>query len=239
MEVNKQQLIEILGISKDNLKKIESKKQLSERLKQKGYTLIKRYKEGKKVYYTIEQDNNYKEVFNNMAQYIYKTKKEKEFSKYFTVRTKSENVVFTKKDISNIAEVSSKTVARWDNILIDKDIIKKDGYFYFYVDTEVNNIVQCSEHEYKSFWKNKAYINAFRDLQHKYINGIITLNQLTLASAEIGASIAQTTNKYYYRVKKYITNKDNKLYIDTSELIKILYGYGVKEEEYNKLLLIK
>ena len=41
-------------------------------------------------------------------------------------------------------------------------------------------------------------------------------------------------NKYYYRINKYKTNKDNKLYLDTSELIKILYKYGDLDTIYSK-----
>ena len=66
------------------------------------------------------------------------------------------------------------------------------------------------------------------------MSGEITLNELTLASAEVGAIMQALENKYYYRINKYKTNKDNKLYLDTSELIKILYRYGDLDTIYSK-----
>ena len=80
-------------------------------------------------------------------------------------------------------------MTKWDNILLKNDIISKDDFFYFCIEEDQENriIRECSKEEYKSFFKNKAYKEAFKNLQKKYINGEITLNELTLASAEVGA----------------------------------------------------
>ena len=86
-----------------------------------------------------------------------------------------------------------------------------------------NEINQCTEEEYKTFWKNSHMLKAFNDLQIKYLNGEITLNQLQLASADIGAFMVAISNKYYFRTKKYKVNKDNKLYIDTKTLIEEVF----------------
>lgn len=236
MEINKKELCNILNISKEALKKIENKGQLKERLNKKGYNYISKYKKGRQVLYIIEQENSYKEIYSNMTECLYKTKKEKEFSKYFTLRTKS-LVPISKKDLSLHSLVSTRTVSKWDNILLDNKIISKDGFFYFCIEGagDAKIIRECSKEEYKIFFKNKAYKQAFKELELKYIKGLITLTELTLASGEIGAIRAATENKYYYRVNKYKTNKDNQLYLDTSELIKILYGYGEKEIQYSNL----
>lgn len=225
IKVDKEYICNLLNIKNDTLRKLESKNKLCERLEKKGYKLIEKLKEGRKVYYILEQERGDKEVYSNMIKYVYNTNKEDEFSKYFSLRTvNNNNFPLSKNDISNVAEVSKRTVTTWDNKLIDYNIISKDGYFYFCIDKENKTIKQCEKEEYKCFWRNTAYIKAFKDLQLKYINGIIDLNQLTLASAEIGASVALITNRYYYRVKKYKTNTENKLYIDTFNLIKSLYG---------------
>lgn len=225
IKADKEYICNILNVKIRTLKTIENNKQLQERLKQKGYTLINKVKEGRKVYYNIEQLSNSKEVYSNMIKYVYKTNKEEEFTKYFTLRTcVNELYPLSKMDIADKSEVSKRTVSTWDNTLIDYNIISKDGFFYFCIDKDKQTITQCTIEEYKMFWRNTAYIKAFKDLQMKYINGTIDLTQLQLASAEIGASIALVNNKYYFRIKKYKTNKDNQLYIDTMELIKSVYG---------------
>lgn len=225
IKVDKEYICSLLNITKRTLKNIENKNKLDERLKNKGYKLISKIKEGRRVYYNIEIEKENKELYNNIIKYLFNTNKEIEFSRYFYLRTSQDenNVILSKNDIANKTQVSNKTITKWDNKLIDNNIISKDGYFYFCINKENKTIKQCSVEEYKSFWKNTAYLKAFRDLQLKYIKGNIDLNQLTLASAEIGASIALVTNKYYYRIKKYKTNTENQLYIDIYNLIKNIY----------------
>ncbi|WP_297994165.1 hypothetical protein [uncultured Clostridium sp.] len=223
MKVDKEYICNLLNIKLRTLKTIEAENKLNERLEKKGYNFIKKIKEGRKVYYIIEQYDINKEVYSNMIKYVFNTDKKDEFTKYFCLRT-NKDFILSKNELSNKANISRQTVTNWDNKLIDYNIISKDGYFYFYIDKENKTIQACTKEEYDNFWKNTAYIKAFRDLQFKYINGDIDLNQLTLASAEIGASIALVTNKYYYRIKKYKTNTKNKLYIDINNLIKKLYG---------------
>ena len=42
-----------------------------------------------------------------------------------------------------------------------------------------------------------------------------------------------TENKYFYRTKKYNTNTENQLYIDTLELIKNIYGTNVNNSIFS------
>lgn len=225
IKVDKEYICKLLNIKKDTLRKIENKNGLCARLNEIGYKLISKIKEGRKVYYEIEQYNNKKEIYKNMVKYVYKTNKKDQFSNYFILRTiNNDKFPLNKRDIAEKAEVSTKTIATWDNRLIDNKIISKDGYFYFCINKDTGEITQCTHEEYKTFWRNKYYIDAFKDLQLKYIKGQITLDQLTLASAEIGATIALIQNKYYYRSKKYKTNEDNLLFNDTMKLICDIYG---------------
>ena len=60
-------------------------------------------------------------------------------------------------------------------------------------------------------------------LQDRYNNGEITLQELQLASADVGALCQALQNKYYYRIKKYKIDTNNKMLIDTRELIKLLF----------------
>lgn len=222
MNVNRKELSNILGITKDGLKKIEKNNLLEDRLNKIGYKYISRYKEGRTIQYEIIQENETKEVYNNMLKYVYNTKKYHEFTYYFLARTNTsilDNIVMSKKDLAINNNVSARTITNWDNTLKDKDIIANDGFFYFTMNTETNIIMEVPKEEYNSFWRNKGYIKAFKSLQRKYMNGEITLMELQLASAEVGAIIQATTNKYYYRIRKYKLHDDNKLYIDTKDII--------------------
>lgn len=220
----------ILGVKTDALKQIEKRQQLYIRLQEKGYKLLDKIKEGRKVYYILEQENINKEIYNNMVKYVYDTAKEKEFSTYFALRTilNNWNICYNIKEIAERSSVSSKTIRKWDNTLLNKDIIARDGYFYFCITNDKDNNIYKVEpsniEEYRSFWRNKAFMGAFKNLQDKYYKGELTLTELQLASADIGAIRQTIEHKYYYRVKKFTTHKENELYKDTMKLIKSLYG---------------
>ncbi|WP_026887706.1 hypothetical protein [Clostridium beijerinckii] len=212
MKVSRNELKSILEVNLNALKQIERRKTLDKRLLEKGYKLIRKYIQNNKTVYELQQCKT-KYIINK----TYNVKKADNFIDYFNIRTKEEpNSI---EDIANKANINKNTVIKWDNTLQDKRIISKDGYYYFRLDKDQGQLIQVSQEEYKSFWRNKAYINAFRKLQEKYIQGEISLTELQLSSGEIAVIISTIENKYYYKIKKYKVNKDNKLYIDTKNLI--------------------
>ncbi|NMF04558.1 hypothetical protein ACUH7Y_09555 [Clostridium beijerinckii] len=212
MKVSRNELKNILEVNLNALKQIERRKTLDKRLLEKGYKLIRKYIQNNKIVYELQQCKT-KQIINK----TYNVKKADNFIDYFNIRTKEEpNSI---EDIANKANINKNTVIKWDNTLQDKRIISKDGYYYFRLDKDQGQLIQVSQEEYKSFWRNKAYINAFRKLQDKYIKGEISLTELQLSRAEILLIISTIENKYYYKIKKYKVNKDNKLYIDTKNLI--------------------
>lgn len=226
MKLNKQELSILLGVSERSIKRYINNNTLKEKLIEQGYILKDTIKEGRKKYYIIEQIGE-KGVYNNMCKYVYNTNRQDSFSRYFHMRTEYSKVnkPVGQKEIATIAGVSRNTISKWDNTLIDKNIIAKDGFFYFYIKADTKEVIQCSIEEYKSFWRNKALLRAFNTLQGRYLKGEITLNELTLSSAELGSLIGMIENKYYFRTKKYKLHGDNKLYLDTEGIIKELYGY--------------
>ena len=70
MILNKKEICNILNITLEALKKIEKNNKLETRLKEKGYKLISRCKEGRKVLYNIEQVNKVQELYSNLIKYI-------------------------------------------------------------------------------------------------------------------------------------------------------------------------
>jgi hypothetical protein len=214
MKLDRKEIAKLLNINKEALKQIERRKTLDKRLQEIGYNLIKKYIRDNKTFYELEKivEPNSKQKINKE----FRVKKTDNFINYFNERTDT-----TKPnsigDLVNKVDVNKNTIIKWDNTLENKKILSKDGYFYFRL--EANELFQVTKEEYSMFWKNKAYIAAFKDLQNKYIKGQLTLMQLQLASAEIGAIINTIENKYYFKVKKYKVNENNKLYIDIKNLI--------------------
>lgn len=213
---------EILGIKERGLEKIERSDELKDRLYQKGYNLIRRFKEGRSVKYELELFDENKEIYSNLVEYYYGVDKEYEFTKYYTHRT-HEIFPLTKTDIGRKVNVGVNTISRWDDILVEKNIISKDGYFYFYIDKESGEISQCGKEEYNTFWQNISHIKALKSLEMKYISGVIDLNELRVASDGIDDVISAIAKRHYFRGKKYKVNKDNPMHTDTWNLIKSVY----------------
>ncbi|CUU45542.1 hypothetical protein CLBEIC_56010 [Clostridium beijerinckii] len=213
MKVCRNELKDLLNINLNALKQIERRNTLEKRLLERGYILLNKSIENKKTIYELGISKD-KQIINK----IYNISKTDCFINYFNIRTAEEPDTID--DIASKVKINKNTVIKWDNTLQDKKIISKDGYYYFKLDKALGELAQVTIEEYKSFWKNKAYVNAFKKLQDKYTRSEITLAELQLAKGELDVIIRTIENKYYYKVKKYKVNKDNKLYIDTMNLIR-------------------
>ncbi|OSA98118.1 UNVERIFIED_ORG: hypothetical protein B2H98_05355 [Clostridium botulinum] len=212
MKCDRNKLKDILNVSINALKQLERRNTLEKRLNENGYTLLNRHIENNKFIYEIEKDN-----LKHKINKLYGINKTDNFITYFNIRIKEEPKTVI--EIADRANVTERTIIKWDNKLKDKRILIKDGYYYFKLDRITGVILQVSKEEYKSFWKNKAYINAFNALQLKYLQGELTLTELKLASGDLPVIISTIENKYYYKVKRYKVNINNQLYVDTKKII--------------------
>lgn len=224
MKLDRKELAEKLNITLNNLKQLERRGNLGRRLEDKGYKLIKKITTDKTYFFIkdIKEDQESMQMYRNLCKYAYNTNKPQQFGLFFRIRTLENNKPITNREISEIAEIGINTVTKWNNSLLDKGIILKDGFFYFYIDNFDKKIKTCSKEEYKNFWRNIQSSRKREKLQDDFLNEKITLEELMRKSEENGATRFYTEGKYYYRIHKYKTNEDNKLYIDTKELIEVL-----------------
>lgn len=91
---------------------------------------------------------------------------------------------------------------------------------HYLTDEDMAKKVGTSERTIKK-WNNKLIELKILEFNNEYDYFLIDDGVLYDCKEE---EYKRDTNKYYYRVKKYKTNKDNQLYIDTIELIKSIYG---------------
>ena len=242
LKVDKQGLCEILGIKPETLKKIVKAKTLEEKLTNKGYKLIKTTKEGRKVFYTIVLENEDAMVYDNLLKYTFGTKKKEEFAKYYKARTVANDYmgkeveiemsgvkfpidikVATMEDFAKLSDVSRETVRKWDNKLIELGIMSKDGYWYFCIDNKKGEIYQCEQEEYNIFWYNTGICEALAILSGRFERGEISREELVVACAGVGNYVGAVEGKFYYRVRKFRTNRDNPNHIYINDLIRRIY----------------
>lgn len=209
MIYDRKQLSELLNTSVDSIRMMEKRKTLDSKLNTIGFKLVSISKEDK-ILYNIKKTN-----INPFK--VLRINKKNNFLKYFDVRTNegANNV----KDIAIKSNVNKNTVVTWDKKMLDNKVMSKDGFYYFKIDSETKETFPISKEEYKSYWRNVNVIKSLKNLQNKYLKGLITLDELSLASASIGGCYAVVKNCNCFKIPKYKIDKENTLYLDLNKLL--------------------
>lgn len=212
MLYDRKQLAELLNTSTNSIRKMEKRNTLNKKLNTLGYKLINISKDNKTTYNIVENDNPGIKALSTLN-----IRKPYNFTKYLNDRL--QNKAISIKDIAINSCVNKNTVVRWDKKLIDNKVMARDGFYYFKLTLGDNEAVEVSKEEYNSFWRNMSYIKALKQLQKRYLNGDITLNELQLATADISSYYSIINGVYCFRVNKFKVDKENDLYLDLSKLL--------------------
>lgn len=209
MICTRKELAELLNTSTNSIRMMEKRKTLDSKLNTIGFKLVSISKEDK-ILYNIKKTN-----INPFK--VLRINKKNNFLKYFDVRTNegANNV----KDIAIKSNVNKNTVVTWDKKMLNNKIMSKDGFYYFKIDSETKETFPISKEEYKSYWRNVNVIKSLKNLQNKYLKGLITLDELSLASASIGGCYAVVKNCNCFKIPKYKIDKENTLYLDLNKLL--------------------
>lgn len=218
--------MQILNVKKEGLKTIEKRKQLNNRLKDKGYKLIDKVKEGRKIYYIIDKQSNEKEIYNNLVHILFNTLKEKEFSTYFLTRIANINKPITKELLSKNCEVNRKTITKWDNKMIEHRLLSKDGYFYVsttYDDEGKPTYTLTSKEEYYSYMRCSRYVKQKEKVLQDYKSGKIDIESCQLLLDGITLNQQAIENRFVYKVNKFQLIHNNYLIKDILNYIELIY----------------
>ena len=223
IKITREELLEILRVTNNNIKTIIKRKQLYERLKQKGYIYIDKEKVGRNTLYILEKyyKTNEIESLNNICNGIFHTKKQKEFSNYYLYRILNLDKAITKELLSKLSEVSHNTITKWDKIMIENNIMDKDGFYYVKMTMNEDKPVYelTDKYEYSTFCKNKLILARRDKAFERYTKGEI--DKITYDMIHDSATLSAYANegKFVYRVTKYQLNKAG---IDLTKMIKEL-----------------
>lgn len=228
IKATRQEIMEILGVTPRNLKEIEKKNQLQERLNANGYNFIEKVKKGRiyEYYMEIAEEIDNEVLLKSVLENVFKVRKYLSFSEYYTIRYVFAKAKWQGASQSAIAEkvgVSKITIKRWDDMLRKQGLIKQDGYYYYKKDIVTFEETEICEDEYKSYWRNKRYIKAMKSLFDKNYKGLITDEELSIGISENEEIRKALEGKYCFRVKKYIVDALNITCKDYFQLIKKAY----------------
>lgn len=211
MKVNKTELSELLKMHPKSVSRL-TLEQLEKKLLNECWQLISIDKEGRSIIYTLEyheQDFN----INNFVENEFNVKEGKKFMCHTSLRFKSieDDIPITRKEIGDKVGVSEVTINNYDKKLEEKEIIQKDGFYYVCRNNKTDEYCLVDEEAYNNFW----YVNRLidRDLQRIYdqfMKGEITRKDCEFLTQqkrdELGGDL------YYYKVSKYLIDKNNDLY---------------------------
>lgn len=242
MNVNKQQLMEILGVTLNTLNQIEKRKTLEKRLDEKGYILINKTKDSKNNLYEIKKINDSKEVLNNITNYMFGTNDDFKFSDYFMYRIMNTEKPITKEMLSKWCKVNRKTISRWDNKMELNNILSKDGYFYiameFEKDKKPTYRITCKD-EYSQYIKCSKFANKKKDIAQRYKKDEIDYDMMQMLMDSLNSYAQEVEKKFVYRVSKFQLQKDNQLCVDIVNLIKDTYNVDAMDYYIDWLESIK
>ena len=223
--VERQTILEILGVKNDTLKTIIRKKQLKERLKEKGYILLDSFKEGRKTLYNLEyygelSDNKFK--LNNAMECIFNTTKDEDkHTDYIMYRCANLYKPLSKKHLAEKLGVNEKTIGKWDKHMIENNLFARDGYFYLSRDYKEDGFEYrlTDEYEYKQFTLNNIYLKERKIAKEKYLNKEISEIMFDAIMDGTSKQLEANYGKIVYKVSKYILGKDKDL---TKIIIKLI-----------------
>lgn len=148
------EICEILNTNKRNLKSIQARGKLEDRLIKAGYRLMKQLKEGRNNIYEIEQITDITWNEYQTSRNISDNKKE-DHTKYTEYRiTSGLKEPRTQVISESMSDISSRTAKRYDDILVEDNIIEFDQTVYFIKNTKTGEWTQVDRDGYKRFWAN-------------------------------------------------------------------------------------
>lgn len=222
MIVNSKDLAGLLGVKPASLKVYKSQGLLQEKLEAIGYNLVEEFKEGRAVYYRLNdcKPTNQEALFNKE---VFNTEHDG-FKHYYMNRTESAkgkeskvDDILTKKQLSEIAGADVHTISRWDDKLIELGILSEDGYVYLrFCGLQISKA--CRE-EYATYMKQ---VRAAKELHSSamlaYRRDEISKESAEIAQKDYESTMQMFARDYVTRISVYKLNPENPIHVEAVKL---------------------
>lgn len=236
IEFTRQDICDLLGVTKDTLKKIEQKSQLYDRLYKRGWILAGKTKRGRNSIYLLQQSNENKLQYSLICENNFNTKEYESFGKYFLYRIYNLDQPITRNILAKLCEVCVETIRKWDGLMVENNILGKDGWYYLkrIRDKETNNFkweLTCKE-EFESYRRSSRLVKKISEVKNLYIENKIDLDTYTELIRSIEGHSCVLEEKAIYKVSKFYLKQDKELY---EEIKSLIYKTYISEEKDFKL----
>ncbi|MGL4850942.1 MAG: hypothetical protein ACRC28_18805 [Clostridium sp.] len=217
-EFKKKELSGVIGVAPITIKKW-SEERIKEEMKKNCWVINNIRKQGRSLIFECE----YQEYSIPKKEYVqaeFNVKDPDKFTKYSKKRFDCEEGKFkTRKQICSEVQITPRTSINWDDKLVEKGIMDKDGFIYVKTNRETGERQFVTKDNYSNFWRENKVAS-------------IKLNALAIAVAQKKIKLDDYCNEkenvldkanlefYYSKHTKFVINKGNSLYtllLDTLE----------------------
>lgn len=206
-KMNKKEIAELLGKSYNTVRHWSDDRIVKE-LTLNCYEVLDIQKTGNRVSYTLR----YKEQDMDIYVFIkgeFKVKTPEKFLEYTTLKITAirEGGYMSRKTVSEILDISERTLVNWDKKLKEKGILKQtDDYVYLRCEGTGKSYKQTfvSKEEYNAWYRNRFLVGVAEGALLEY-----NLSQEELRA--VFDAIRHKDEYYYYKVRKWIVMEDSPL----------------------------
>ena len=226
----KEEICEILQVNKNNLRQIESRGKLEERLEHKGYKLISKEKKGRSYVYNVQEINSSKKTYSDVCNNVFHTNLYEEFAEYYLYRMLNLNEPISQKYLGELSGVTRQTVGKWDDTMVDTELLKKDGYWYIAVDyttdengDKIPNYRHSCKEEWLQYMENSRFAKSKQRIKMKYISNVINIDEYSALLEEIARREFAIADKFVYRIRKFRNPRETTFRDEMFNLIQDIY----------------
>ena len=182
IEINRKELCNLLNVTEKGLKTIINRKQLEDKLLANGYTLVEERKDGRTKVYVLKQIETGQKWESIQKKHRIPKEKLEMHDEYSKTRLENMDVPRTKVIDDCNTSVPYSTASRYDNILVEEQIMAKDETVYYLYNWETKELCEkINKDAYETYWiLNAEFKRRIEKLEYEVKNYLISQKQYSL-----------------------------------------------------------
>ena len=205
IEINRKELCNLLNVTETTLKAIINRKQLEDRLLANGYTLVEERKEGRGKIYVLKQIEISQKWSSIQKKHKIPKEKLEMHDEYSKTRLENMEVPRTKVIEDCNTSIAYSTASKYDNILVEEQIMEKDETVYYLYNWETKEFSEkITKEAYENYWiLNAEFKRRCNELEYKVKNYLISQKQYDALITSTYKEFTQTDRRIAIKFNTY------------------------------------
>ena len=205
IEINRKELCNLLNVTERGLKTIINRKQLEDKLLANGYTLVEERKEGRGKIYVLKQIELCQKWESIQKKHKIPKEKLEMHDEYSKTRLENMEVPRTKVIEDCNTSIAYSTASKYDNILVEEQIMKKDETVYYLYNWQTKEFSEkITKEAYENYWTlNAEFKRRIEELEYKVKNYLISQKQYNALITSTYNEFTQTDRRIAIKYNTY------------------------------------